>query len=69
MALSHYPATRKALSIVDTHIAQIEALWDRSWTDEEIEFCTHVDFMREDYVRQAFLVDTAAATARSRTAR
>lgn len=53
-----YPLTMKALSIVDAHIAPYEALWDRSWTEEEIAFCTHVEFMRSDYVRQAFAKDT-----------
>lgn len=54
-----YPMTMKALSIVDAHIDERQALWDAALTNAAIEFCIHVDFMREDYVRQAFLADTS----------
>lgn len=55
----NYPLTIKALQRVDEFAAQTEALLDKAETETEVAFWNHVLLMRNDYVRQAFLVDTA----------
>jgi hypothetical protein len=55
-----YPNTRKALAIFDQHQPQMDKLLDDAKTDAEVSFWEHLNLMRGDYVRQAFLSDTAA---------
>jgi len=54
----NYPLTRKALERVAPHAARVEQLLDDAETSEDVEFWMHVNLMRDDYVRQAFLADT-----------
>lgn len=55
----NYPIARKALAIVDGFAAEADALLEAAKTDREVEFWQHVDLLRGDFVRQAFLCDTA----------
>lgn len=55
-----YPLTRKALAAYDQHAARMGAIWESVETTEDVEFAQHLDLMRGDYVRQAYLQDTLA---------
>ena len=54
-----YPLTIKALAIFDAHATDFERFADAALTDKQWAFVEHVELMRRDYVRQAFLADTA----------
>jgi hypothetical protein len=57
--MSLYPNAAKALSRIAEHSARVDKLLDDATTDEDVAFWQHVELMRNDYVRQAFLIDTA----------
>lgn len=54
-----YPLTREALERYDEHAERTHKLLDDAVTNEDVAFWSHVCLMRADYVRQAFLADTA----------
>ena len=54
-----YPLTRAALEKIAPFEERVGKLLDDAETDDDVAFWMHVNLMRHDYVRQAFLADTA----------